>query len=91
MTLLNKYSLKRGIEAALVDQDRFMVSLVCFFVSSKANSQFIMSSKLLEFYYFNRPMLEVEESSKSVSPSSGLPGSPSHALAAQRMTTAAHR
>ena len=56
LQLLCKYVIKIGLKASLVDQDRFLVALACLIASAKANSQFIRSREMLEFYYLNRPI-----------------------------------
>ena len=83
LVLLNKYVIKRGLKRSLLDQDRFMVALACYFISSKANSQFLHSHKFIEFYFHNRPMGEGAENGSSAPASSvaGMHGSPSHAFA----------
>lgn len=56
LVLLNKYVVKLGLKASLMEKDRFLVALACYFISAKVNSQFIRSKELLEFYYLNRPI-----------------------------------
>ena len=56
LVLLNKYVIKKGLKASLVDQDRFLVAIACYFCSAKANSHFMRSKDLLEFYFYNRPI-----------------------------------
>ena len=56
LILLNKYVVKIGLKASLLDQDRYLVAIACYFISAKTNSQFIRSKELLEYYFLNRPM-----------------------------------
>ena len=54
--ILNKYVIKKGLKAGLLDQDRFLVTLACLFTSGKVHSHFMRSRDLLEYYFFNRPL-----------------------------------
>ena len=91
MLLLNKYVIKRGLKASLIDQDRYLVALTCYFISAKANSQFIRSKDLLEYYYLNRPMGNDQASLNNEQSMSGAQGYREPCLGSPAMSTAAER
>ena len=56
LLLLHKYTIKLGLKAALIDQDRLLVALACLSATAKANSQFVRTRDLIEFYHYNKPL-----------------------------------
>lgn len=69
LLILNKYVIKRGLKAGLMDQDRYLVALACLFTAGKVHSHFMRSRDLLEYYYLNRP-LETPRGASDVHPGS---------------------